>query len=107
MRFVIIGTAYPLRGGIAHYVSLLYRSLTERGHEVLVLTFSRQYPKLLFPGKSQAESGDAGMPIPSEAIIDSIGPMSWAKAGKRAAEFEPDAIIFKFWLPFFAPAYGR
>ena len=106
MKFVIVGTAYPLRGGIAHYVSLLYQALRERGHEVLVVTFSRQYPKILFPGTSQEEKGDAGMPIPSEAIIDSINPLTWRAAGKRIADFEPDAVIFKFWLPFFAPAYG-
>lgn len=106
MKFVIIGTAYPLRGGIAHYVSLLYRSLVSRGHEVKVITFSRQYPKILFPGKSQDEKGDAGIPIESVQVIDSIDPLTWSKAGKLAAEFEPDAVIFKFWLPFFAPAYG-
>lgn len=106
MKFVIIGTAYPLRGGIAHYVSLLYRSLVVRGHEVKVITFSRQYPKILFPGKSQDEKGDAGIPIESVQVIDSINPLTWVKAGKLAAEFEPDAVIFKFWLPFFAPAYG-
>jgi glycosyltransferase involved in cell wall biosynthesis len=106
MKFVIIGTAYPLRGGIAHYVSLLYRSLVARGHEVKVITFSRQYPKILFPGTSQDEKGDAGIPIESVQVIDSINPLTWRKAGKLAAEFEPDAVIFKFWLPFFAPAYG-
>jgi glycosyltransferase involved in cell wall biosynthesis len=106
MKFVIIGTAYPLRGGIAHYVSLLYDALRTRGHEVKVITFSRQYPKILFPGTSQDEKGDAGIPIESVQVIDSINPLTWRKAGKLAAEFEPDAVIFKFWLPFFAPAYG-
>jgi D-inositol-3-phosphate glycosyltransferase len=106
MKFVIIGTAYPLRGGIAHYVSLLYDALRKSGHEVKVITFSRQYPKILFPGKSQDEKGDAGIPIESVQIIDSINPFTWREAGKLAAEFEPDAVIFKFWLPFFAPAYG-
>jgi glycosyltransferase involved in cell wall biosynthesis len=106
MKFVIVGTAYPLRGGIAHYVSLLYQALRDRGHEVLVVTFSRQYPKILFPGTSQEEKGDAGMPIPSEAIIDSVNPATWRAAGKRIADFDPDAVLFKFWLPFFAPAYG-
>lgn len=106
MKFVIIGTAYPLRGGIAHYVSLLYAALRKRGHDVKVITFSRQYPKLLFPGKSQDEKGDAGIPIESIQVIDSINPLTWRKAGQLAAEFEPDAVIFKFWLPFFAPAYG-
>src|SRR5579883_362563 len=106
MRIVIVGTAYPLRGGIAHYVALLYRTLVRRGHEVKVITFKRQYPSILFPGKSQEEKGDAGIPIESEQIIDSINPITWMKAGAAAATFKPDLILFKYWLPFFAPAYG-
>ncbi len=106
MKIVLVGTAYPLRGGIAHYISLLYEALVKHGHEVHVVTFSRQYPKLLFPGKSQEEKGDAGAPIASVQVIDSINPLSWKKAGKLIAGYEPDMIIFKFWIPFFAPAYG-
>jgi D-inositol-3-phosphate glycosyltransferase len=106
MRFVIIGTAYPLRGGIAQYVGLLYKALIDRGHEAKIITFSRQYPKILFPGKFQEEQGSPGVAVDSLQIIDSINPLTWRKAGKATAEFEPDAIIFKFWLPFFAPAYG-
>jgi len=106
MKIVIVGTAYPLRGGIAHYISLLFDALKKHGHDVNVVTFSRQYPKILFPGKSQEEKGNAGIPLDSIPVIDSINPLSWRKAGKVVAEFEPDMIIFKFWLPFFAPAYG-
>ena len=106
MKIVLVGTAYPLRGGIAHYISLLHDSLITRGHEVHVVTFSRQYPKFLFPGKSQQEKGDAGKPIESLQIIDSVNPFSWRKAGKVIADLEPDMIIFKYWIPFFAPAYG-
>ena len=62
MRIVIVGTAYPLRGGIAHYVSLLAQTLVKRGHEVKIITFKRQYPKFLFPGKSQEEITNYGLP---------------------------------------------
>lgn len=110
MRIVIVGTAYPLRGGIAHYVALLAETLRKRGHDVHVLTFSRQYPKLLFPGKSQEEAASAGDEFqniePAEQVIDSINPLTWMKAGWIAAKHQPDMVIFKFWLPFFAPAYG-
>lgn len=106
MKFVIVGTAYPLRGGIAQYVGLLYKALRERGHEAEIVTFSRQYPKILFPGKFQEEKGDPGVAVDSIQVIDSVNPLSWRKAGKLVASFEPDAVIFKFWLPFFAPAYG-
>ncbi len=56
MKIVIVGTAYPLRGGIAHYNALLYKHLLKK-HSVEIVTFSRQYPKILFPGKTQDEQG--------------------------------------------------
>lgn len=105
MKVVIISTAYPLRGGIAHYVSLLYKHLSGR-HEVSVITFKRQYPKILFPGKSQEEKGDASFQLPSIQVIDTLNPITWYKAGKIAADHKPDLIIFKYWMPFFAPAFG-
>src|SRR5579872_7246676 len=110
MRIVIVGTAYPLRGGIAHHISLLQRTLRRRGHDVKVITFKRQYPKFLFPGKSQEEITNGGLQMTNEEaadlLIDSINPITWMKAGAAAAKFKPDLIIFKYWIPFFAPAYG-
>jgi len=115
MRIVIVGTAYPLRGGIAHYIALLRDALVRRGHEVRILTFKRQYPKILFPGKSQEEA-DSGVEqahavrqeqlAATDIAIDSINPLSWMQAGAIAAKFQPDLILFKYWMPFFAPAYG-
>ncbi len=105
MNIVLIGTAYPLRGGIAHYVGLLWKYLS-RTHDVRVVTFSRQYPKLLFPGKSQEESGDAGIPVESVQWIDSINPLNWIRTGFRVRALRADLIVFKFWMPFFAPCYG-
>jgi glycosyltransferase involved in cell wall biosynthesis len=115
MRILLVGTAYPLRGGIAHYIALLRDALVRRGHEVRILTFKRQYPKLLFPGKSQEEAdsnSDATLAAREEQlsatdiVIDSIDPLSWLRAGAVAATFQPDLILFKYWMPFFAPAYG-
>lgn len=105
MRIVLIGTAYPLRGGIAHYVGLLWKYLSRR-HDVRIVTFSRQYPKLLFPGKSQEESGDAGIPVESVQWIDSINPFTWIRTGLRIRAMKADLLLFKFWMPFFAPSYG-
>jgi glycosyltransferase involved in cell wall biosynthesis len=106
MKIVIIGPAYPYRGGIAHCISHLFQTLKLHGHEVHVVTFSRQYPKILFPGKSQEEQSDAGKSIGALRMIDSINPFSWRKTGKFVADLKPDMIIFNFWLPFIAPAYG-
>ncbi|MDZ7338510.1 MAG: glycosyltransferase [candidate division KSB1 bacterium] len=106
MRIVLVGTAYPLRGGIAHYNALLYRTLRERGHQVHFISFSRQYPSLLFPGRTQKDTGEEAIPIPAEPLLDSIGPVSWLRVALRIRQYAPDMVIFKYWMPFFAPCYA-
>lgn len=105
MRIIIVGTAYPLRGGIAHYNALLAEHLGAR-HEVATITFKRQYPSLLFPGKSQEEEGDPGNAAAAPRLIDSINPLTWVRASRDISRRRPDLLIFKYWLPFFAPCFG-
>ncbi len=105
MKIVIISAAYPLRGGIAHFASSLYKELITN-HQVKVYTFKRQYPSFLFPGKSQFETGESVEKIPSEVSLDSINPFTWFKVAKQIKNYQPDLVIFKYWLPFFAPCYG-
>lgn len=106
MKFVLVGTAYPHRGGIAHYVALLSRALEAAGHEVKVISFSRQYPSVLFPGKSQDDAGPETIRVDSERLIDTVNPLTWRRAAARIRELAPDLVVFKYWMPFFAPAYG-
>jgi glycosyltransferase involved in cell wall biosynthesis len=106
LKFVLVGTAYPHRGGIAHYIARLARALEAAGHEVRVVSFRRQYPGFLFPGQSQEEDGPVDVRVDSERLIDTIAPWSWVAAGNRIAAWHPDLVVFKYWMPFFAPAYG-
>lgn len=105
MKIVIISAAYPLRGGISHFAGSLYNELSKT-NEVKVYTFKRQYPAFLFPGKSQFEDSSSVEKIPTEVIIDSINPFNWFKVGRMIIKENPDLVIFKYWMPFFAPCYG-
>ncbi|MCK4412007.1 MAG: glycosyltransferase [Candidatus Eisenbacteria sp.] len=108
MNIVYIGTAYPMRGGIAHFNAILARELAQR-HTVRFLSFTRQYPGLLFPGKTQyvadAEAA-ASVRMEAEPVLDSIAPWSWWRTARWALEADPDLLLFKYWMPFFAPAFG-
>ena len=53
MKIVIIGTAYPYRGGLATFNERLARQFSEEGHDVRIETFTLQYPNFLFPGNTQ------------------------------------------------------
>lgn len=106
MKITILSTAYPLRGGIAHFIGLLYKELS-KNHQVDVITFKRQYPSFLFPGKSQLESGDNAEKIPTRVLVDSINPFNWYKVGGMIKRESPDLLIYKYWMPFFAPCFGK
>lgn len=105
MKITILSTAYPLRGGIAHFNGLLYKELIKQ-NDVNVLNFCRQYPSLFFPGKTQFEGGDTTEKIPSQQLVDSINPLNWIKIGNKIKKESPDLLIFKYWMPFFAPCFG-
>ncbi len=104
-KIVLVGPAAPYRGGIAHFLHATYHGLVARGHQVDVVNFSRQYPSLLFPGKTQYES-DVADPIPSRRLLDSINPVSWFRTARAITAGNPDVVVFMHWMPFFAPAYG-
>lgn len=109
MRIALIGPAYPYRGGIAHHTNMLSAGLRRRGHDVDVITFTRQYPKLLYPGEFQEELGEGGGfagEISSERMIDSVNPLNWLRVGRELKRREYDLYAFKFWMPFFGPSFG-
>lgn len=105
-RIALVGPLPPYRGGIAHFTTTLLRHLHDRGHEVLGVNFSRQYPDLLFPGKTQFEEGEVEVPAPTHRWLDSVGPWSWWRTGRRIRAWKPDAVIYAYWMPFFGPAFG-
>jgi D-inositol-3-phosphate glycosyltransferase len=105
MKITILSTAYPLRGGIAHFIGLLYKEL-KKNHDVNIITFKRQYPSFLFPGKSQLEDDNSLEKIPTEVKVDSINPFNWIKIGLRIKKDSPDILIYKYWMPFFGPCFG-
>ncbi|MEE8586516.1 MAG: glycosyltransferase [Acidobacteriota bacterium] len=104
MKLALVGPAPPIRGGISQYSSALYRTLCP-DHEVLLVSFSRQYPQWMVRGHEQDDSGPAGVEVPSERILDSVSPSSWKAAGGRIADFGAEAVVFQWWHPFMAPCY--
>ena len=106
MKIIIIGTAYPYRGGIAAFNERLAQQFTKEGHDVEIYTFTLQYPNFLFPGKTQYSSEAA--PENSKIIrkINSINPLNWLKAGKEMGKKMPDLVIIPYWMSFMAPCLG-
>lgn len=106
MKIAVLSTFYPFRGGIAQFNAALYRAL-EENHEVKAFNFTVQYPKLLFPGKTQlVEEGDKADKIQTTRVLSSINPLSYRKAVKKIKAFNPDVLIIGYWMPYMAPSLG-
>jgi glycosyltransferase involved in cell wall biosynthesis len=105
MRIALVGPLAPWRGGLAQYLALLGEALMGNA-EVFGVTFTRQYPGALFPGGSQLDPATERPRFPVEALLDSIGPLSWRRTARRLERFAPGAIVLKWWMPFFAPAFA-
>jgi glycosyltransferase involved in cell wall biosynthesis len=100
----LLGPLAPWRGGLAQYLALLGEALA-REAEVIGITFTRQYPGFLFPGRSQLDPRAPRPEFPVERLLDSINPASWLRVSARLEAWAPGAIILKWWMPFFAPAF--
>ncbi len=103
-KITIVSPVYPYRGGIANFTEMLYEELKKRA-DVKIVNFKRQYPSFLFPGKTQFET-ETVKTIESERLLDSVNPFTWLEVGKKIKTDKPDYLVFAYWHPFFAPAYG-
>ncbi|MGI4735807.1 MAG: glycosyltransferase [Janthinobacterium lividum] len=106
MNVVIIGPAYPLRGGLATYDERLARAFQAAGDAVRIVTFSLQYPDFLFPGQTQFSTEPGPTDLAIEVSLNSVNPLTWWQVGRRLRRERPDLVIFRFWLPVMGPALG-
>lgn len=106
MKIVVLGTAWPYRGGIALFNERLAREFQKEGDDVITYTFTLQYPSFLFPGKTQYSEEPAPQDMNIVRKVSSVNPFNWIKVGRELKKLAPDLIVIGFWLPFMAPCLG-
>ena len=106
MKIILIGTAYPYRGGLASFNERLMSQFQNEADEVEIKTFTLQYPSILFPGKTQFSTSENLNNFPIERCVNSINPFNWIKVGRKIKRENPDIVIIKYWMPFMSPCFG-
>ena len=106
MKIIIVGTAYPYRGGLSAFNERLAYEYLQRGDTVEIYTFTLQYPSFLFPGKTQYSDEPAPERLTIHRRVNSINPFNWLSVGREIAKKRPDILVTKYWLPFMAPCLG-
>jgi glycosyltransferase involved in cell wall biosynthesis len=105
-KVVIIGPAYPLRGGLASYDERLAKEFNLHDYDTTIYTFSLQYPNFLFPGTTQYSSEPAPRDLKIRVCINSINPLNWIKIGNKLKKIKPEIIVVRYWLPFMGACLG-
>ena len=105
-KVIIIGPAFPFRGGIANFNNALAQEYYNKGDQVTIYSFTLQYPSFLFPGTTQYESGKAPKNLKIKTLINSVNPFNWVAVARRINNEQPDYVIIRYWLPFMAPCLG-
>ena len=105
-RIVILGTAYPYRGGLASFIEMLASTFGRQNKQADIITFRMQYPELLFPGKTQFSESPSPVGLNITRMVNSINPFNWWRVGRHIRKMRPDAVILKYWTPFMSPCLG-
>ena len=105
-KIIIIGPAYPLRGGLATFDERLARQFMQQGIDTTIYTFSLQYPGFLFPGTTQYSDAPKPADLDIKVRINSMSPPNWLSVGKELKKLRPDIIVVRYWLPVMGPCLG-
>lgn len=106
MRIALVGPTYPYRGGVALYTTLMCKALRE-SHDVRFVSFSRQYPKFLFPGRTDRDGCESAVRVEGVSyLIDSINPRTWRASVVELARYKPDMLVIPWWVTFWAPHFA-
>lgn len=106
MKIAIIGPAHPYRGGISDFNEALAIALEKEGHQLEILSFKKQYPSVLFPGKTQFRSHKAKHNLRIENLVHAYNPLNWFRVNAILKRSDFDLILVRYWTPFMAPALG-
>ena len=106
MKIVMLGPVYPYKSGIAQYTGAMCAALAKE-HEVKAVSFSLQYPKILFKHTQKDEGNTTFRYEPVSYPLNTVSPLSWRKTARAVRAEDPDLLIVQWWHPWFAPCYIR
>lgn len=107
MNLVLVGPVLPYRGGIAHYTTMLHRAVLANGEAAATWSFSRQYPRWLYPGVRDKDDDALHHSEPGVRYeIDSVNPLTWWRAARQIARSAPDLVVFPWWTFFWGPCFA-
>ncbi len=103
---IIIGPGYPLRGGISESNEALCKSFNQKEKTCQIISYSLQYPSILFPGKKQTIGLSERYVHANLNLINTLNPFSWFSTVRKVLKIKPHYVIVRYWHPYFAICLG-
>jgi len=104
-KITLVGPVYPYRGGIAYFNTRLSKELFSVGYQAQIISFLRQYPSWLYPGKSDKDPSREHISVEAQYILDPLHPWTWFISSQKIREFQPRFVFFQWWTSFWGPAF--
>lgn len=108
MRIAIQSVFPPFRGGISTFGRFTLKTLKQEigDDQVTGFNFTRLYPSLLFPGKTQYLENREPEPG-TQGSVHAYNPIQWSNAVQDLLAFKPDVYLYAHWHPFFCPVQNK
>ena len=106
MRIVCIGPTHPYKGGISHYNTLLYQTLSKK-NTCKLISWKRRFPQFLYKQEQLDKASKKKIQADAKFILDCCNPWTWFKAFWEVRKFNADLVIFHWVTPFMAPIFSK
>ena len=105
MRIAVIGPVHPYRGGVSQFNTRLVEEL-RKGTDVLVASWSHQFPNWLYPGGEQWSAHPATVESHHTRFeLDYRSPASIARTVRTLRRWRADAVVLSWTTTFAGPHY--
>jgi glycosyltransferase involved in cell wall biosynthesis len=104
VRVAVVGPTHPFKGGVAAHTTELARRLALAGHDTELISWSRLYPSLLYPGRQVVPAGAPDLPPYGRTTrpLSWNRPDSWWRVGRALRD--RDLVVLVHVVPVLAPA---
>jgi glycosyltransferase involved in cell wall biosynthesis len=93
----VVGPTHPFKGGIAQHTTVLAQRLSASGHAVQIVSWLRQYPERLYPGRQTVDGAEFDVFEPTRRSMSWNRPDTWLRAAWRLRKM--DLVVFAHVTP--------
>src|SRR5207302_10980948 len=83
MQIAIVGPTHPIKGGVSQHTTVLAERLVAAGHDVRIVSWLRQYPQRLYPGRQTVDKPEFEPFAATERTLSWNRPDSWIRSARR------------------------